>query len=74
VKAGVEFDRNQFTIPSIGGTGELRLVYSALMDQREIPSHGKAFESFKQAAMYSLLWACFGAFLLGVMVGLILAK
>ena len=65
---------NQFTLLSIAGIGEFRLAYSALMDEREIHGHGEAFESFKQAAMHSLLWGCFGAFLLGVMVGLILAR
>jgi len=64
----------QFTILSIAGIGEFGLVYSALMDKRQIYGQGEAFESFKQAAMHSLLWGCFGAFLLGVMVGLILAR
>ncbi len=32
-----------------------------------------AFESFKRSAVYSMLWSCSGSFMLGVMVGLMLA-
>jgi hypothetical protein len=32
-----------------------------------------AFESFKRSALYSLVWSCSGSFMLGVMVGLMLA-
>jgi hypothetical protein len=42
------------------------------MDMREIQGHGDAFETFKRAAIQSLLWGCSGFFLLGVMVGLLL--
>jgi NhaP-type Na+/H+ or K+/H+ antiporter len=44
------------------------------MDVREIQGHGEAFESFKRTATQSLLWGCLGFFLLGVMVGLMLAR
>ena len=33
-----------------------------------------AFESFKRSALYSMLWSCSGSFMLGVMVGLMLAR
>ena len=33
-----------------------------------------AFESFKRSAVYSMLWSCSGSFMLGVMVGLMLAR
>jgi hypothetical protein len=44
------------------------------MDVRELQKHGEVFESFKRAAIQSLLWGCLGFFLLGVMVGLMLAR
>jgi hypothetical protein len=52
---------------------DVGLVYSPLMDKREIQRQGYAFDSFKQAALHSLLLGCFGAFLLGLPVGLAIA-
>jgi NhaP-type Na+/H+ or K+/H+ antiporter len=44
------------------------------MAVQEMRRDHEAFESFKLAAVQSLLWGCLGLFLLGVMVGLLVAR
>jgi hypothetical protein len=44
------------------------------MGERELQIHSEEFGAFKRAAIHSFLWGGLGFFLLGVMVGLSLAR
>jgi hypothetical protein len=44
------------------------------MGERELQIHSEEIGAFKRAAIHSFLWGGLGFFLLGVMVGLSLAR